>query len=76
MALLSGESGGEGRNFQFACHLVCLDLPESPLTLEQRIGRLDRLGQHRPVEVHIFPSPGEETFLAEYGRTAVEANQR
>jgi len=44
MVLLSGESGGEGRNFQFPCHLVCADLPESPLVLEQRIGRLDRLG--------------------------------
>jgi ATP-dependent helicase HepA len=63
--LLSGESGGEGRNFQFACHLVCLDLPESPLVLEQRIGRLDRLGQHRPVQIHVLPEPGEETFLAD-----------
>jgi ATP-dependent helicase HepA len=63
--LLSGESGGEGRNFQFACHLVCYDLPPSPLTLEQRIGRLDRLGQHRPVEVHVLPEPGEEAFLAD-----------
>ena len=65
MVLLSGESGGEGRNFQFACHLVCLDLPESPLTLEQRIGRLDRLGQHRPVQIHVLAEPGEETFLAD-----------
>src|SRR5512142_136013 len=65
MILLSGESGGEGRNFQFACHLVCLDLPESPLTLEQRIGRLDRLGQHRPVQIHVLPEPGEEAFLAD-----------
>jgi len=65
MLLLSGESGGEGRNFQFACHLVCLDLPDSPLTLEQRIGRLDRLGQTRPVEVHVLAEPGEETFLAD-----------
>jgi ATP-dependent helicase HepA len=63
--LLSGESGGEGRNFQFACHLVCYDLPPSPLTLEQRIGRLDRLGQHRPVEIHLLPEPGEEAFLAD-----------
>ena len=31
MVLLSGESGGEGRNFQFASHLVCADLPDSPL---------------------------------------------
>jgi ATP-dependent helicase HepA len=65
MILLSGESGGEGRNFQFACHLVCVDLPESPLTLEQRIGRLDRLGQHRPVEIHVLAEPGEEAFLAD-----------
>ncbi|HVP66581.1 MAG TPA: SNF2-related protein [Anaeromyxobacteraceae bacterium] len=65
MVLLSGESGGEGRNFQFSCHLVCLDLPDSPLTLEQRIGRLDRLGQTRPVEVHVLAEPGEEAFLAD-----------
>ena len=65
MILLSGESGGEGRNFQFASHLVCLDLPESPLTLEQRIGRLDRLGQHRPVQIHVLAEPGEEAFLAD-----------
>ncbi len=65
MLLLSGESGGEGRNFQFASHLVCLDLPDSPLTLEQRIGRLDRLGQARPVEIHVLPEPGEEAFLAD-----------
>jgi len=65
MILLSGESGGEGRNFQFSCQLVCLDLPDSPLTLEQRIGRLDRLGQTRPVEVHVLAEPGEEAFLAD-----------
>jgi ATP-dependent helicase HepA len=62
--LLTGESGGEGRNFQFASHLVCYDLPTSPLALEQRIGRLDRLGQHRPVEIHLLPEP-EERFLAD-----------
>jgi len=62
--LLCGESGGEGRNFQFACHLVCYDLPDSPLVLEQRIGRLDRLGQTRPVEIHVLAEPGEEDFLA------------
>jgi ATP-dependent helicase HepA len=63
--LLSGEAGGEGRNFQFAAHLVCADLPESPLTLEQRIGRLDRLGQTRPVQIHVVAEPGEEQFLAD-----------
>ncbi len=65
MVLLSGESGGEGRNFQFAHHLVCADLPESALVLEQRIGRLDRLGQTRPVEIHVVVEPGEEAFLAD-----------
>ena len=65
MLLLSGESGGEGRNFQFAHHLVCADLPESPLVLEQRIGRLDRLGQVKPVEIHLVVEPGEEAFLAD-----------
>jgi ATP-dependent helicase HepA len=65
MLLLSGESGGEGRNFQFAHHLVCADLPTSPLTLEQRIGRLDRLGQTQPVEIHVLVEPGDEAFLAD-----------
>ncbi len=65
MVLLSGEAGGEGRNFQFAHHLVCVDLPDSPLALEQRIGRLDRLGQIRPVEIHVLAEPGEEAFLAD-----------
>jgi ATP-dependent helicase HepA len=65
MILLSGESGGEGRNFQFSHHLVCADLPESPLVLEQRIGRLDRLGQTHPVEIHLVVEPGEEAFLAD-----------
>jgi ATP-dependent helicase HepA len=65
MLLLSGESGGEGRNFQFAHHLVCADLPESPLVLEQRIGRLDRLGQTRPVEIHLVVEEGDEAFLAD-----------
>ena len=65
MILLSGESGGEGRNFQFAHHLVCADLPDSPLVLEQRIGRLDRLGQTRPVEIHVPVEPGDEAFLAD-----------
>jgi ATP-dependent helicase HepA len=68
MVLLSGESGGEGRNFQFAAHLVCVDLPESPLGLEQRIGRLDRLGQHRPVEIHVVAEPDDAFLLDLYER--------
>ncbi|NTX65074.1 DEAD/DEAH box helicase family protein [Myxococcus sp. CA051A] len=56
--LLCTEVGGEGRNFQFAHHLVHYDLPWSPATVEQRIGRLDRIGQTHPVEIHVFDSVG------------------
>ena len=48
---LSTEAGGEGRNLQFAHRLVNFDLPWNPLRLEQRIGRVHRLGQTH--EVHI-----------------------
>ncbi len=43
--LISTEIGGEGRNFQFCHVLVNYDLPWNPMKLEQRIGRLDRIGQ-------------------------------
>jgi ATP-dependent helicase HepA len=56
--LLCTEVGGEGRNFQFAHHLVNYDLPWSPSTVEQRIGRLDRIGQTKPVEIHVFDPAG------------------
>ncbi|HSP78386.1 MAG TPA: helicase-related protein [Myxococcaceae bacterium] len=56
--LLCTEVGGEGRNFQFAHHLVHYDLPWSPATVEQRIGRLDRIGQMHPVEIHVFDPAG------------------
>ena len=42
-ALICSEIGSEGRNFQFARHLICFDLPAHPDLLEQRIGRLDRI---------------------------------
>jgi ATP-dependent helicase HepA len=50
--LLCAEIGSEGRNFQFASHLVFWDLPPDPDQLEQRIGRLDRIGQKRDVNLH------------------------
>ncbi|KUE79823.1 RNA polymerase-associated protein RapA [Aeromonas schubertii] len=51
--LLCSEIGSEGRNFQFASHLVLFDLPLNPDLLEQRIGRLDRIGQRNTVEIHV-----------------------
>jgi superfamily II DNA or RNA helicase len=50
--LLSTESGGEGRNLQFCNTLVNFDLPWNPLAIEQRIGRIHRIGQTR--EVFVF----------------------
>jgi ATP-dependent helicase HepA len=51
--MLCSEIGSEGRNFQFAHHLVLFDLPNSPDLLEQRIGRLDRIGQTKNVNIHV-----------------------
>ena len=51
--MVVSEMGGEGRNFQFASHLVLIDLPEDPELLEQRIGRLDRIGQRNDVHIHV-----------------------
>ncbi len=50
--LLCSEIGSEGRNFQFAHHLVLWDLPLDPDLLEQRIGRLDRIGQSEDIKIH------------------------
>ncbi|TBR40008.1 MULTISPECIES: RNA polymerase-associated protein RapA [Dyella] len=52
--LLCSEIGSEGRNFQFAHRLVLWDLPLDPDLLEQRIGRLDRIGQKHDISIHIL----------------------
>jgi len=51
--LICSEIGSEGRNFQFAQHLVLFDLPLNPELLEQRIGRLDRIGQTQDIQIHV-----------------------
>jgi ATP-dependent helicase HepA len=51
--LVCSEIGSEGRNFQFAHHLVLFDLPLNPDLLEQRIGRLDRIGQSETIRIHV-----------------------
>ncbi|MET1079088.1 MAG: RNA polymerase-associated protein RapA [Pseudomonas sp.] len=63
--LICSEIGSEGRNFQFAHHLVLFDLPAHPDLLEQRIGRLDRIGQKNTIELHVpylESSPQERLF--------------
>lgn len=51
--LICSEIGSEGRNFQFAHHLILYDLPLHPEVLEQRIGRLDRIGQSHDIQIHV-----------------------
>jgi ATP-dependent helicase HepA len=55
--LVSTEAGGEGRNFEFCRRLVLFDLPWKPSVVEQRIGRLDRIGRQLPVEIVYFQPP-------------------
>ncbi|MDT8404281.1 RNA polymerase-associated protein RapA [Sulfuriflexus sp.] len=51
--LVCSEIGSEGRNFQFAHHMILFDLPLNPDLLEQRIGRLDRIGQTQSIRIHV-----------------------
>ncbi len=51
--LITTEVGTEGRNFEFANQLILLDLPKLPDQLEQRIGRLDRIGQENDIHIHV-----------------------
>jgi ATP-dependent helicase HepA len=63
--IYASEIGGEGRNFQFCHHLILADLPLHPDALEQRIGRLDRIGQTETIQVHVAVvegTPGEALF--------------
>ena len=57
-ALLLTRSGTEGRNLQFCHRLVNFDLPWNPMEIEQRIGRLHRIGQERVVEIYNFVQAG------------------
>ncbi|MDF1629065.1 MAG: RNA polymerase-associated protein RapA [Alcanivoracaceae bacterium] len=67
-ALVCSEIGSEGRNFQFAHHLVLFDLPRNPDLLEQRIGRLDRIGQQQDIQIHLphFSGQAQQVLLRWY----------
>ncbi len=66
--LLCSEIGSEGRNFQFSHHLILFDLPLNPDLLEQRIGRLDRIGQTQTIQLHVpyFAGTAQEKLLQWY----------
>lgn len=66
--LICSEIGSEGRNFQFSHHLVLFDLPLNPDLLEQRIGRLDRIGQRNTINIHVpfYQGYAQEVLLRWY----------
>lgn len=68
--LMCSEIGSEGRNFQFAHRLVLFDLPLNPGLLEQRIGRLDRIGQTETIRIHVpyLAGSAEEAVVEWYHR--------
>ena len=75
--LLCSEIGSEGRNFQFAQHLILFDLPAHPDLLEQRIGRLDRIGQSQTVNIHVpyVENTGQATLFKLYHEGLNSFNQ-
>lgn len=56
--LIATEAGGEGINLQFCHHIINFDLPWNPMRLEQRIGRIHRLGQEKDVNIFNFATKG------------------
>ena len=78
--LICSEIGSEGRNFQFAHHIVLFDLPLNPGLMEQRIGRLDRIGQTETIRVHIPYMVGScQEFIANWyhiGLNSIEISMR
>lgn len=72
--LLCSEIGSEGRNFQFAHRLVLWDLPLDPDLLEQRIGRLDRIGQKHDIAIHVIAvADSAQHMLARWYDEGVDA---
>ena len=66
--LIASEIGSEGRNFQFAHHLILFDLPLDAALVEQRIGRLDRIGQTENIIIHVpyVKGSGQEVMFRWY----------
>ncbi len=75
--LLCSEIGSEGRNFQFARHLILFDMPDDPALLEQRIGRLDRIGQGSEIHIHVpYLLNSDEEMMALWYHEGLNAFQQ
>ena len=75
--LLCSEIGSEGRNFQFLHNMVMFELPESPDLLEQRIGRLDRIGQKETIQIHVPVAKGSrDALLSSWYHEGLDAFER
>ncbi|MFK7861110.1 MAG: RNA polymerase-associated protein RapA [Granulosicoccus sp.] len=75
--LLCSEIGSEGRNFQFLHNVVMFELPDSPDLLEQRIGRLDRIGQTQTIQIHVpFASSSRDDILLRWFHEGLDAFER
>ena len=77
-ALLATDAGGEGLNLHQACRLVInLELPWNPTRLEQRIGRVDRIGQRRTVHaIHLIADETGETLILDRLRSRITNARR
>lgn len=75
--LVCSEIGSEGRNFQFLHNVVMFDLPDSPDLLEQRIGRLDRIGQTETIQIHVpVAIPSRDHTLLQWYHQGLDAFER
>ena len=72
--LICSEIGSEGRNFQFAHNMVLFDIPANPDLLEQRIGRLDRIGQTETIDIHVpYLADSAQSLLLNLYHSALDA---
>ena len=72
--LISTDAGGEGLNLQF-CHIVVnFDIPWNPMRIEQRIGRVDRIGQKSCCPRHQF-SAGRQRGISRARRAGGQARR-
>ncbi len=75
--LICSEIGSEGRNFQFSHHLVLFDLPVNPDLLEQRIGRLDRIGQRCDIKIYTpYLKNTSQEFLQKWYEEGLQAFEK